>query len=261
MNPNTTHQNDALTDACLETVDATPELLNYLSALLSGLWDLGVDSDQMVEYVQKYHRPSYRTLADLGCGKGPVCIKAAARLGYETWGVDGLAAFIAEARQKAREWSVDDKCNFVQGDLKQWLATAARYDVAVWGAVGNILGNLEATIRQLQKIIAPGGLLLIDDCVLPDDSDLPTGKYHHFSEAKRLIAATGMTVLEGELQAAEEMRSENEHITAVIRSNAAQLKAQFPEHAHLFDKYVQAQEDESRALEQTTGIVWVLRAP
>jgi SAM-dependent methyltransferase len=112
--------------------------------------------------------PAPAVVLDAGCGTGRVAIRLA-ELGYRTLGVDVDASMLAEARRARPDlpWLEVDLAALPRpGELLQLagLEPGIRgFDLAV--AAGNVIpllapGTLDATVRRLAAVLAPGGLLV-----------------------------------------------------------------------------------------------------
>ncbi len=118
------------------------ELIPYLPYLLQDLWELGSSPKDMVHLISKNIIISEKTkVLDLACGKGAVSIKLAKELGCQVKGIDIMQDFIENAKKKAREFKVETLCEFIVGDINQYVEVEKGYDIVILGAVGEVLGN------------------------------------------------------------------------------------------------------------------------
>lgn len=121
---------------------------------------------------------------DVGCGMGRHAL-AIQRLGYEVTGIDLSEALLREARAHDSEQAV----TWVQGDMRRLPFADESFDAAVnlftsFGYFDAEADN-EAVLRQLRRVVKPGGKLLIDylnpaqvrDSLIPHSErvDEPTG--------------------------------------------------------------------------------------
>lgn len=98
---------------------------------------------------------------DLGCGLGQHCIELA-RGGYEVTGLDWSSAFLAAARERAKEAGV--AVRLAQGDMSQ-LGFAGEFDAAIlWGNTFGMLAHEDnvRTLEGIRRALKPGGRALID---------------------------------------------------------------------------------------------------
>lgn len=105
-------------------------------------------------------------LLDLGCGTGSICLAMETR-GYDPIGVDGSAAMLQQAREKAAD--VNSHCLFLQQDLNRF-ELYGTVDLAV--CLLDTLNHLirPAQVRQFFNLCAnylnPGCLLIFDVATL-----------------------------------------------------------------------------------------------
>ncbi len=92
---------------------------------------------------------------DLGCGKGELLRRLAARYEIRGMGVDHSAALLDEARRRAPAG-----VTFVVADLTAF-STGARFDLAA--ALGASVGGYRATLARLAGHVDPGGLVLLGE--------------------------------------------------------------------------------------------------
>lgn len=241
----------------------TTELLPYLPYLLQDFWELGSSPQDIAALLKKYAVPGLqlRTL-DLGCGKGAVSVHLARALGARMKGIDLIAEFIAEAKEKALEHGVDALCVFETGDINEAVERERGYDCTILGAVGNVLGTQEETLAKLKGTVRRGGFIIIDDAYLAEDAAAQDVRYANYeyptlAQWQQYFAGAGLTLLEC-LPGAE--GAEAEAGSEEIRRRADELAAQHPDKAALFEGYVQSQLDEYYDLEHTVvGATWILQ--
>jgi SAM-dependent methyltransferase len=100
--------------------------------------------------------PAGATVVDLGCGKGDLLRRIAARGPIDGLGVDNSEALIAEARADA-----PPGVRFEVGDLTAF-AAGEPYDLAAAVGAGAGGGPVELLAR-LGALVRPGGLVLLGD--------------------------------------------------------------------------------------------------
>jgi ubiquinone/menaquinone biosynthesis C-methylase UbiE len=255
---------DSLDRDAATALEATPAVLPFLPALLADIWALGSSPDTAVDLLRRLDLPPQTTrVLDLGCGKGAVAITLARELGFRVTGIDALPAFVEEARRRAADAGVASLCEFQQGDLRDALDRSEQVDVAIYAAVGPILGDQERTVEQLRRVVRPGGYILIDDVFLVDPTSAPPPGYEGYAghdETIRHLTAHGDMLVQEVISTVPETEAENERNTALIRNRAVALARQQPRHAELFFEFVERQERESYVLETAVAsAVWLLR--
>ncbi|NKB69490.1 MAG: methyltransferase domain-containing protein [Candidatus Latescibacteria bacterium] len=104
------------------------------------------------------------SLAELACGTGNATVQFQA-LGYAVSGIDGSAAMVRTAAEKARLQEVDVK--FSQGDLRA-LSGLGPFDAAVclYDSFNYLRdeGDVEKGLASVYGLLRPGGLFVFDVC-------------------------------------------------------------------------------------------------
>ncbi len=242
-----------------DTVDIIP----YLPYLLQDLWELGSSGQEMLGLITQ-HVPVAEGFAalDLGCGKGAVSVTLAKALGVRCKGIDLLTDFIHEAGEKAAKHGVDGLCEFAVGDIKEFVAVERGYDLVIFGAVGDVLGDRTETLSALMSTVKPGGYILFDDGYRLDDDDRKLhfdGDYPTLGEWQALIESAGLKFIA--LSPAEE-RPNDDRDFKLISQRASELIEAHPQHAAMFEHYVQNQRDEYDDLaERVVGVTFLLQKP
>lgn len=249
----------ALTEAVRSLDGHDDRLLGFLPYLLQDLWSIGSDPE-IIRGLLECHAPAPSTLRvlDLGCGKGAVAVALAQAFGCRVEGIDAMAAFIAEARRQAERMGVASLCEFTVGDLRSFLDSKRDFDVAIWGAVGPLLGSMAKTLERIRPCVRSGGLLVVDDAYAEDCGPaVPT--YPTRSALHAAFSRAGWAVVE-ERPGGGANPEENAGMTDRIRQRASELAHLNPDLAHVFEAYVGAQERECEALEaRLVCSTWLLR--
>jgi len=241
----------------------TTDLLPFLPYLLQDLWELGTSPRDVVTLIKKYAPLSPNTkVLDIACGKGAISINIASHLGLTTHGIDIIPEFITYATQKSHQLNVSNLCSFQLGDANELIQTAKNYDIAIFGAAGNILGTPQETLAKLSATIKSGGHIIIDEAYLPDNFTNSQVKYKNYEYLTRsqwlnLFKSNNLTLLE-ELQNTEDYDFDSD--TNAIAQRASELSEKHPEKRTMFESYVQSQLNECEDLENNiTAITWILQ--
>jgi 2-polyprenyl-3-methyl-5-hydroxy-6-metoxy-1,4-benzoquinol methylase len=239
------------------TAEST-ELLPYLPYLLQDLWELGSSPEDMIDLIVKHIPVSEKTkVLDLACGKGAVSVKIACALGCNVTGIDLMPEFIEFADQKAREYEVENLCEFKVADITETIKDEKDYDIVILGAVGDVLGNPEETVTKLKKMVKKSGFIIIDDAYARHDAN---PKYHTKDQWFEAFNTARVKLIDAKLIEEDEMTSINDEQQALIINRAAELKNAYPEQSHLFESYLQSQQAECDELEnEVFGVTLLLQ--
>jgi cyclopropane fatty-acyl-phospholipid synthase-like methyltransferase len=239
----------------------------YLAELLADLWDLGSSPPLIAGWLGDLELPRESRVLDLGCGKGAVSLTLARELGFRIHGVDLFEPFLQEARARAEEWGLTDRCRFEKGDLREVARSAQGYDVVVYASVG-ALGPLDACVRVLRDCVQEGGYLVIDEGFLAPDAEageaLPDLPGHEdltgYEESRRWLTSCGDEILRENVLSPAEMRALDERYIRSISARAEALAKAHPADAELVRSYVERQRRAAAAWERSSvSAAWLLR--
>ncbi|MDB5275898.1 MAG: arsM [Ferruginibacter sp.] len=112
------------------------------------------------------------TVIDLGSGAGNDCFIARRQTGEKgkVIGIDFTTAMIDKARANAEKIGFHN-VEFRQGDIEKMPVTSGIADVVVSNCVLNLVPNKEAVIKEIFRVLKPGGHFSISDIVL--EGELP----------------------------------------------------------------------------------------
>ncbi|MFH0848949.1 MAG: methyltransferase domain-containing protein [archaeon] len=100
---------------------------------------------------------------DLACGKGEMLCQWARCFGISGVGVDRSNVFLEAARKRAKELSVVDHVEFVEGDAGNYAIETNRYNVICCIGATWIRGSLDGTLQFMQSGVSQGGLLIVGE--------------------------------------------------------------------------------------------------
>src|SRR3954467_13446855 len=112
------------------------------------------------------------TVIDLGSGAGNDCFIARTETGEDgkIIGIDFTPAMIEKARSNAQKLSYYN-VEFRQGDIEKIPVSANTADVIISNCVLNLVPNKDAVIKEIYRVMKPGGHFSISDIVL--EGELP----------------------------------------------------------------------------------------
>jgi 2-polyprenyl-3-methyl-5-hydroxy-6-metoxy-1,4-benzoquinol methylase len=248
-------QNMKLQNKLAESLSAqTTELIPYLPYLLQDLWELGGIPGDICDLLQTYMEKEMRVL-DLACGKGALCIQMAKTFQSRVKGIDIMPAFIESAREMAVQYGVEDLCEFETDDINEAVERERGYDIVVLSAIGDVLGDPLTTLHKLRRTVGPGGFIVLDDVYAREETENGLTK----ADWSTVFYDAGVAVLAEKETAQDKIAEINAFNQAHIERRARELKQKHPELSHLFDGYVQNQQEECDSLENDLiGVLWLL---
>lgn len=131
--------------------------------------DLGLGCGLPTEFAQMKEGD---TVIDLGSGAGNDCFIARKAVGEKgrVIGIDFTDAMIEKARANVDKLGFNN-VEFRQGDIEKMPVTADVADVIVSNCVLNLVPNKNNVIKEIYRVLKPGGHFSISDVVL--EGDLP----------------------------------------------------------------------------------------
>jgi cyclopropane fatty-acyl-phospholipid synthase-like methyltransferase len=241
----------SLEESVVEAMDGTDkELFPFLPYILQDTWEIGTDPEKIIQLIQKHLGDCQnKRMLDLGCGKGAVSIRAAGKLMCKCHGIDALPEFIEEARAKANEHGVGHLCKFEVGDIRTKVNSLPTYDVIVLGSIGPVMGDYSSTLTTLSNNLASGGIVIVDDGYIEDDSGFTHPLIQKKGEVMRQIEASGMQLVDEEIILGKALKDNNDFILTHLQKRCRELINKHPDKRRLFEDYLKKQEEETDVLE------------
>ncbi|MFB7916869.1 GNAT family N-acetyltransferase [Streptomyces sp. NPDC056061] len=124
--------------------------------------------------------PRRPRVLDLGCGPGRASLLLAAEAGAEVTAVDLHEPFLEELREAARARGLDDRIRTVRRDMADLSDFPDGSFDLVWAEGSAYLIGFDTALRDWKRLLAPGGSLVVSDCVWTTDA--PTAGARAFWE-------------------------------------------------------------------------------
>ena len=171
---------DTNTSSCCGSGCCSTEVYNIMSDDYSTLEgynadaDLGLGCGLPTQFAQIKKGD---TVIDLGSGAGNDCFIARHETGEtgKVIGIDFTPAMIEKARHNAEVRGFNN-VEFRQGDIEKMPVTANMADVIVSNCVLNLVPNKDGVVKEIFRVLKPGGHFSISDIVL--EGNLPPAIQH-----------------------------------------------------------------------------------
>ncbi|MDH3467115.1 MAG: class I SAM-dependent methyltransferase [Gammaproteobacteria bacterium] len=247
---------DEMIAYALETHTA---LLPYLPELLADLEELGGNAEAITSVLDDLNLTKSTTVVDLGCGKGAVAVKVAQGLNLNVLGIDLFEPFIESCKELAERQDVSGLCHFIHGDILKLLGKIEPRDVAIFAALGDVLGPLDQTVSVIRQYVKPGGYMVISDGFIKDGGSSDFPGFEQYAEHTDMIArltACGDTLVREVIVADIIDRGEDE----MIATRAKVIAARRPEIADEILTYAEMQAAEYEYIDKNfVSAIWVLK--
>lgn len=238
------------------------ELLPFLPYILQDFWEIGADPDTIISLIEK-HFNSFKTLnvLDLGCGKGPVSVKIAKKLGCKCYGIDAIPDFIDYAILKAKEYNVSGLCKFEVGDIRDKVKSLKDFDIIVLGAIGQVFGDYYVTLATLDNCLSENGIIIIDDGYIEDESSFSHPQMVSRQKLQDQINRAEMVIIDEVIAREDDKVIDNYDIEYnYLVKRCQELIVKHPEKADLFSNYINIQKEEYDNLKfRVIGATMVLK--
>ena len=243
-------------------LEAPTALLPFLPELLADLEELGGNAAAITGVVGDLNLKKSMTVVDLGCGKGAVAIAVAKHLNLRVIGIDLFEPFIEKCRELAQSRSVSKLCHFIHGDILRLAGQIEPCDIAIFAALGDVLGSLDQTVSVIRQYTKPGGYMVISDGFIKDggSSDFPGfEQYGNHAEMTARLTACGDTLI-GEIIEAQNCEHDEHREAKMIAARARNIAARRPEIAVEVLTYAEKQAAEYDFMDKNfVGAIWILK--
>jgi ubiquinone/menaquinone biosynthesis C-methylase UbiE len=223
------------------------------------LWELGAIPNDIIHLIEQNIEVTPNTkILDLACGKGAVSINLARAFGCKVKGIDLIPEFIDYAVTKALAYGLQDRCEFIVGDINESVLNENGYDIVILASVGDVLGNVLETLLKLKKTVRSRGYILIDDAYSKDDSN----KVYHTRELwLKAFSDAGVRLVAEKKAEARVLKDINKYNQDRITQRAHELMKSYPDLVDLFAGYIESQQAECNELEggNIISVTWLLQ--
>lgn len=249
------------TEMVAYALEVDPGLLPWIPELLSDFDELGSDAAPIVEILRELDVSASTRVVDLGCGKGAVAVAIAKELGCRVEGIELFEPFIESCRHRAASAGVSDLCSFRHADILKLAGRTEPFDVAVFAALGDVLGPLDDSIGVIRRFVRPGGFMLICDGYIKDGgtSGFPGFEsYASRDETLRRLQSHGDALRREMIEPTDHSEAYAREI-AQIEKRAEGLAARRPELKADVMRYLENQRREYAHLETNfVSAIWML---
>ena len=247
---------DEMVAYALETPIA---LLDYIPELLTDLEELGGDAKAIAGVIKALDLSESPTVVDLGCGKGAVAVEVADKLNLRVMGIDLYQPFVEHCISLAKSRGVEKLCDFIHGDILKLVDTFRSFDIALFVALGDVLGPLDQTVSVIRQYVKPGGYIVISDGFIRDGGTSDFTGFEQYADHQAMIArltACGDTLFSETIESDRHDGNDGE----LIMARAISIATRRPDLAAEVLQYAETQVAEYKYLEDNfVSAIWVLR--
>ena len=130
--------------------------------LLNHTLSMNIDRIWRRHVVREVRRSAPRRILDVATGTGDLAIEMARRIdGVQVLAVDLSEQMLSVARRKVEARGLDGRIVLDRGDAEHLTAGDASFDVATVAFGVRNFGDLEAGLRELFRVVRPGGRVVI----------------------------------------------------------------------------------------------------
>ena len=118
--------------------------------------------EHMLELIDAASIPEGAKVLDIGCGPGEMVVDLARR-GFDLWGVDISESMIDIARERVDSANdIETAVHLNTGDIERLTFQDGMFDLVVAAGVVEYLDSDGPWVRELNRVMKPGGMLLLN---------------------------------------------------------------------------------------------------
>lgn len=247
---------DEMVAYALETPIA---LLDYIPELLADLEELGGNAKAIAGVIKALDISESVTVVDLGCGKGAVAVEVAEKLKLRVLGIDLYKPFVEHCKDLAESRGVAELCDFIHGDILKLAGKFKSFDIALFVALGDVLGPLDQTVSVIRQYVKPGGYIVISDGFIRDGGSSDFTGFEQYADHDAMIArltACGDTLLSETIESNHYGGKDGK----LIMARAISIATRRPELAADVLEYAKTQVAEYKYLDDNfVSAIWALQ--
>lgn len=159
------------------------EMFNNISKkydFLNHFLSLGIDITWRKKAVKMLAADKPKLILDIATGTGDFAIEALALNPDKIIGVDISEGMLAEGRKKLKKRKLDDRIELQTGDSERLLFEDNKFDAVIVSFGVRNFENLEKGIRDMYRVLKPGGKTVIVEFSKPKKFPMKQGYNFYF---------------------------------------------------------------------------------
>ena len=136
-------------------------------------------------------------ILDLACGTGILALEMARRYGCNVTGVELRGEYLDICRERAAKHGFDGRTRWFEGNAEEFILDE-QFDTITSCYIPKYV-NLDVLVPNMVKMLAPGGLFIMQDFAYPKEKWVQDIFNDHFGRMKQLINGDGWDVMWEEL--------------------------------------------------------------
>ena len=166
------------------------EMFNNISKrydLLNHILSLGIDILWRKKAIKMLKPYKPKLILDIATGTGDFAIEALALDPDQVIGVDISEGMLAMGKEKIKKKGLEDKITLEMGDSEKLLFEDNKFDAVIVSFGVRNFENLEAGLRDMYRVLKPGGTTVIVEFSKPETFPLKQGYNFYFKSVLPII--------------------------------------------------------------------------